>query len=132
MSTNDTLKNSKASTQARAIIGLLKAGTIKQAAKYADISSSTLYRFLKDADFQDELRQAEGIVLDRAARKLIKLSCEAVEALADIMRNPEQKAAAQKRYAASEILSNVLKLWDVRNIERRLIILENEVLKNGL
>lgn len=77
--------------------------------------------------FQEVLKLGEGVILDKVARRLIQLSTKAVDALANVMERPNQKGATQKRYAAQAILENVLKIWELRNIEQRIAELEARI-----
>ena len=110
--------------QIDSINGLLEGASVRVVASTCNVSSSTIYRWLKLAEFQAELRKAEGLILDRVARKLILLSEKAVNKLADIMENPTQPGASQSRYSAQAILENTLKIWELRNIENRISELE--------
>ena len=113
--------------QNEAVTCLLEQGTVTQAATEAIVSRSTIYRWLRQSDFQAALRAGEGIILDKAARRLIGLAGKAIEALASVIDEPTQEGATQKRYAAQAILDNVLKLWELRNIEARVALLERDV-----
>jgi len=113
--------------QNEVITELLEGSSVREIAKNCKVSASTIYRWLRLLAFQSELRKAEGIILDKVARKLILLSGQAVDKLADIMRNPTQEGASQARYSAQAILENTLKIWELRNIESRLAEVENKL-----
>ena len=65
--------------------------------------------------------------MDKAARRLILLADKAITALESVLTDPTQKGASQKRYAAQAILSNVIDIWSLRNIEARIAILESNI-----
>jgi len=113
--------------QTEAIAALLENASVLQVSELVSVSRSTVYRWLRDPDFQAELRAAEGVILDKASRRLILLADKAISALVSIMDDPTQDGATQKRYAAQTILDNVLKLWELRNVESRLSELEKRV-----
>lgn len=126
MSKNGTQKKFSPA-QFEAISALLERASVKEAAEQAGVAKSTVYRWLKDPDFLEALQAHEGVILDKVARNLILLAEQAVEALADVLADPTQDGAGQRRYAAQAILDNVLKLWELRNIEGRLQRLEGHI-----
>ena len=126
MTQNGTVKK-LASKQNKAIDSLLQSKTVGAAAESVGVSRGTLYRWLRRPDFQEVLRQKEGQVLDRAARRLILLANKAIDALESVMDDPVQKGSSQRRYAATAILDNVLKIWELRNVEQRITDLEARI-----
>ena len=113
--------------QRRAIKALLKYPTIEQVAEVIGVSSRTIFRWLDDPGFRLELGQAEGEAIDRITRRLLVLADKALLAIEDILDNPDQDGASNKRLAAQAILDQLLKLRELRNIENRLSDLEKAV-----
>lgn len=110
--------------QRKAIAALLRYKTIEEAAEAISVNPKTLHRWLDRADFRLALGQAEGASLDRITRRLLVLGDKAINAIEDIIDNPDQPGASNKRLAAQAILDQLLKLRELRNIEGRLADLE--------
>ena len=113
--------------QNKAIKALLEYPTIEQAAEAIGVNPRTIYRWLDDRDFKAELSRAEGEALDKVTRKLIYLGDHATNSLVDVLKNPNQRGASNRRLAAIAILTQMQKLRELRNIEERISALELEV-----
>ncbi|MBM4425001.1 MAG: hypothetical protein FJ030_16740 [Chloroflexi bacterium] len=110
--------------KARAIASLLKETDVSSAAKAAGIGERTLHRWLRDADFQRELKAAEGRAIDTAVRRLADLTGTAVEKLRDAMTAKDAPLSAQVR-AADIVLSRLLELRQLSDFESRLAAIED-------
>jgi transposase len=108
--------------QNRAIAALLAHRTIEEAAKGIGISSRTIYRWLESNGFRQALLQAEGRVVDEAARRLIGGKDVALDTLAELMESAESESV--RRQAASNWLEQLIRIRELRNIEKRLSALE--------
>ena len=113
--------------QVKAIKALLEYPTIEKAAAAIGVNPRTIGRWLDDRSFRAELSRAEGEALDRVTRKLLYLGDHAVNALASVLQEPNQRGASNKRLAAQTILTQLLKLRELRNIEERIADLEAAV-----
>jgi len=115
--------------QNQAIAALLSTATHGLAASQAGINVRTLNRWLKLDPFQQALTQAEGALLGKLSRRLLALGDKALDALADILETPNQPGAGNKRMAASDILSQLLRLRELHTLEERVKRLEEAVQK---
>jgi len=113
--------------QTRAIKALMEYPTIDQVAEAIGVNPRTVFRWLDDPGFKVELSQAEGRSLDKIARRLLMLGNKAIDAIEDIIDDPDQPGATNKRLSAQAILDQVVKLRELRNIEARLADLEKAV-----
>ena len=113
--------------QVKAIKALLEYPTIEKAAAAIGVNPRTIGRWLNDRSFRAELARAEGEALDRVTRKLLYLGDHAVNALESVLQEPNQRGASNKRLAAQTILTQLLKLRELRNIEERIADLEAAV-----
>lgn len=111
----------------RALQALLTCKNVTEAGELSGVPTRTLYRWLQEADFQSALSNAEGEVLDNAIRRLTALSDAAVGVLADSLQ--EGVADYVRLKAAGSVLDYVLRLREMRNLEKRLQTLEE--LLNG-
>jgi hypothetical protein len=111
--------------QRRAIRALMTKPTIEAAAKFATVSESSLYRWLAEDTFRAALLEAEGDALDGAARRLVALSEAAIAVITQILVDRDAPALVRLR-AAETVLSNMLRLTELRNIESRVSALEGK------
>lgn len=110
--------------QSNCIVGLLSGGKIADVSRDCKVSVRTLYRWLDDPVFTCELRRQESAVIDACSWQLVGISRQAVEALQDVIKNPSQPGAANKRQAAVSVLVLLLKWKETRDFEERLCTLE--------
>lgn len=113
--------------QRKAVAELLRNKTIGEAAEATGVNVRTLHRWLDDADFRLALSQAEGEALDKIGRRLLVMTSDALDALQSILDNPSQPGAGNLRLSAAEILSQTMKLRELKIIETRLLDLERAV-----
>ena len=97
--------------------------SIEAAAKAAGVPRRTAYKWLARADFKAELDAAQGQELDAVARRTVSAlgHCEAVylSMLADKTQPPGI------RLRAAQLLADLaLRLWEARNLDRRISELE--------
>jgi hypothetical protein len=109
--------------QERAIIALLSEPTLRAAASSANISETTLWRWLRDPDFKDAYRKARSDALAQATARLQTLTGAAVEALAEIVGN-ENVGPHVRLSAASKILEMAYKAAEIDELQARLEELE--------
>ncbi len=110
----------------QAIITLLTATNIEDAAKTLDIGVSTLYRWLQKDDFQEGLREARRQAVDIAINKLQQSTATAVKVLQDVAKNEDAPASARVS-AAKTIIDQALKVVELDKIIDRLEKLEEKV-----
>jgi hypothetical protein len=109
--------------QKRAIAALLSSKSIAEAAASACIGERTLHRWLDDPLFRDELLRAEGELIDAATRRLVHIQAKAITTMEIILDDINCSATAKLR-AAQTVLDYLLRLRELRNIEQRLLALE--------
>lgn len=121
MAENSTLTTK----QRRAIGGLLTARTVQEAALVAGVGERTLYRWLEDAAFRQELRQAEGNMIHDAGRRLLSGQDQALDALEDLITRASKDA--DRRLAAATWLDYCLRYRELGAFEERLAALEEAI-----
>jgi AcrR family transcriptional regulator len=109
--------------QSKAIAALLSSKTVLGAAELAGVSARTLTRWLADDDFKAALTEAESEAIDAATRRLIGLQSEAVDCLHDTLTDRKALPGIRMR-AAQSILDFLMRLRELRNVEKRLAALE--------
>ncbi len=121
--TNKTPGKALTAQQQRAIRAMLTARTVEDAAKAAGVSRATMFRWLADASFCDELRRAERDALATVTRRLTALAVDAAQVLDDTMSDPDAKRADKLR-AADIALGKMLDLRKLYDLEERVAALE--------
>ncbi len=115
--------------QRKAILHLLSAKTIKQAAKDAKIRLPTLYKWMKEPLFRDELERLRSEIVSDTVATLKVYSLQAVGVLADLMNNSETETI--KRGCAGDILENTRSFIQIKDMEQRLEALENAIINSS-
>jgi len=112
--------------QSKAIAALMQARTVSDAANAARVSERTLLRWLALPEFQTALRQAGQDAIDQAVRRLTDLTGKAIDTLSAEMQNDDAPPSAKIR-AADVVLSRLMNLRDLNEIERRISELERKI-----
>lgn len=102
MSNNADLKDD------RIISALLTHGTIKEAAAAADTTPRTIYNRMKNREFRAQYEAAKNDILRTAYIAINGKLTEAIQAVAEIMSNPENNPAVRLQ-AAQTIITNAAK-----------------------
>lgn len=109
--------------QVQAVTALLSERSIAAAARQAGVSVATLYRWFDDPVFGKRLTAAEGQAIDAAARSLVGMAEQALGTVASVLDDPAAHPATKLR-AAEVVLNNLLKMVELRNLEKRIAALE--------
>ncbi len=109
--------------QAKAVEALVSCDTVEGACKAAGVSKTTMYRYLRDPIFDQELKNAKRQLVNRAILRLQQTTGDAARALAEICRDKEAPASARVT-AAKAILDGALKAVELEDIESRIATLE--------
>ena len=109
--------------QQRAISALLTSKTVSGAARAAGVGERTIYTWLHTVEFRAALSVAEGDVIDNAVRRLLTLQAAALDALEQVLGDPDVSQAVRLR-AAQMVLELTIKLREQRDVEQRLSALE--------
>lgn len=112
--------------QAQTIQALLTQRSIAAAARQSGVGTTTIYRWLNDdPDFRKALTTAEGVAIDAAARSLVGMTERALDAVSSVL-DDQAAHPAVKLKAAEIVLGNMLRLFELRNLEKRIAALEKE------
>jgi AcrR family transcriptional regulator len=110
------------------IAALASGATVEDAAARAKVGATTVYRRLKDADFQQQVRDARGAMLSRAVGDLADATTAAVRTLRQLL---DAEGDQVKLGAARAILDQVVRLREHTDIEARLAELESRLSARG-
>jgi hypothetical protein len=106
------------------VLALLTAGTVDQAAELAGVSRTTLFVWLRDPAFQDELTRARATAFD-GGLGTIRGGCE--EAARVLLALLKSRNETTRRKAAETVLAFALKIHEGHDLEARLQALEAAV-----
>ena len=105
---------------------LLTSGDVSKAAAAAGVSRETLYKWLKQSAFSNAIREAESEALESLSRALVSLGEKAAAALGGILEDSGALDSSKLR-AAEIVLSNLMRLRELVEIEKRIDILEKRL-----
>jgi hypothetical protein len=108
--------------QLTALAALLSKHTVTQAAAEAGVSRTTIYTWLRQPDFTQELRKAQNAAIEAAASRLAGGLSEAIEELARLIKSADTDSV--KRLACSDWISFSLRLREFSDLEQRIEALE--------
>jgi hypothetical protein len=106
-----------------AIIALLSARSIEEAARTANVPPRTLYRWLKEPEFDAEYRRAKRAAYGQAIARLHQATSAAATTLIKTMIDGATPASVKVR-ASEAILNHTAKAVEIEEIEARVKALE--------
>ena len=109
--------------QEEAIIALLANRSVEEAARTVKLTPRTLYRWLKERDFDAAYRQARRAAFGQCTARLQQASGAAVSAVLKILVDLSGPASTRLR-AADLVLSHAAKAIEIEDIEARVADLE--------
>ena len=109
--------------QEAALLALLTSRSIEEAARSAHVDARTVYRWMKEPDFDAAFRDAKRAAFAQAIARLHQMSSAAAATLGKIMVDPNAPASTRVR-AADSILNHTAKAIEIEDIEARVSDLE--------
>ena len=106
-----------------AIVALLSQRSVDEAARTTNVTPRTLYRWMKEPDFDMAYRAAKRAAFGQSIARLHHLSSAAVSTLGKVMLDPATPPATRVR-AADSILDHTTKAIEIEDIEGRVSELE--------
>ena len=119
---NRTLSASLTVRQLRAIAVILNAPSMEAAARRAHVGRTTLYQWLREPAFRDELNCQQNEVFNDAFARVKSLVGNAINGLSELIENA--KSETVKRAACRDILDAALKVKELHELEGRLAAIE--------
>lgn len=113
------------SRQHRAIASILSARTMGEAAIQAGIGERTLYRWLLEPGFRQELKEAENNLITDTARRLVSGQGKALDTLEELIDHATKES--ERRLAAQAWMEFVIRWHELSDIDTRLTKLETVV-----
>jgi hypothetical protein len=117
------------SKQRNALAALVSGATRLDAAQAANVSAATIYRWLNDAAFNDELKTQSRAMVDNAAMVASATMRDSIDVLKDVMADPTASHFERLR-AVDLLLRYAIKLREHTTLQDDLDVvkryLENE------
>lgn len=105
----------------------MQSRSLNEASQIAGVPIRTLYSWLhEDTDFMNQYKQMKRESLRAVTDQISEKAVEAVQVLADIMGDPEEKAGARVT-SARTILDNYIRLTELTDFEERLSAVEEKL-----
>ena len=121
------IKNDRISEKKlKAIELLMQSYSPGEVAAEVGISRVTVYRWLKDEDFNAELDNQKSELIKRSSRKLAGALDQAADVLIDLLKTKNPNV---RRLAAGNIFDYCFKFSDITDIENRIKALEDTIKK---
>ena len=122
---NDTRKYVELSPrQVAAIPHIVTANSTAEAARRADVSRNTLYRWMRDPAFREALDDVRREAAELARTQMSGLLLKAVATLSDVMDSPSDKVRTD---AARTAVYAFLKGEEYKNLEQSLQTLDRAI-----
>jgi type II secretory pathway component GspD/PulD (secretin) len=109
-----------------AILALLTKRNVEEAAQATGISTPTLYRWMKEPEFDAAYREAKRAAFGQAVTRLQQSSSAAASTMLKIMIDTEAPASTRLR-AADRVFSHAKHAIEMEQIEGRIAALEQAV-----
>jgi hypothetical protein len=106
-----------------AILALLTSRNVEDAALQADVGARTIYRWMKEPEFDAAYREAKRAAFSQAIARLHQMTAAAVTTLGKVMVEPNTPPATKVR-AADSVLNHAAKAIELEDVEARVSELE--------
>jgi hypothetical protein len=116
------------STDQLLLMALACGATVENAAVSAGISQATVYRRLKDPEFQQELCKTKTEMVNRTAAMLTAAAGEAVKTLLALQK--DSTPPASRLGAARAVLELGVRIRESAELEGRIAVLESRLAEN--
>jgi len=114
------------SRQLQVLPHLLSSPSCEEAARRSGISVKQIFIWLKNPDFQRELRANQGLIFARSISTLKAATQNAVQTLIACLADPDSRVRIS---AAEKILANAYKGMELSELEERLQAIETRIEK---
>jgi len=107
------------------LTALVCGATVENAARQCGVTERTVYRRLRDPEFQRRLLEVRADMVQRTAGMLTAAAMEAVKTLLSLQK--ESIPAAVRLGAARAVLELGVKLREAMELEQRIVALEKQL-----
>lgn len=116
-------QNRLTSRQLNALPFFAASSSIEAASREANVSKDTFYKWLKDPLFKSELDKLRNEIVTDATNHLKSMTTKAAMTLSALLDREDSPGV--QRAAANDILGHVAKFIELKELEERLLKLEN-------
>src|SRR5262249_35507797 len=109
--------------QEEVIVALLSQRNVEEAARVTKVAPRTVYRWMKDPDFDAAYREAKRSAFSQSIARLHQMCSAAVSTLGKVMVDANTQASTRVR-AADSILNHTTKAIEIEDIAARVAALE--------
>jgi len=120
----DGIKEQLSDKQLRVIPHLLAAPSIEEGCKSAKVGKATVYEWLKNEAFRDELRRHREEIVQAALEGLKSNVSKATEALVGLLESENESI---RHRAARDVIEFVVKTTENESLEERIEALEERL-----
>jgi len=121
MTQNDTRK-------ARAVEALGSGLSVTDASEKADVSRKTVYRWLENDEFKGQVLERQRETLERVSKRISAIALQGLETLSELMQSENETIRLR---ASSSVLSRFTEILELLRLEKRLEVLEAQVLSKN-
>jgi hypothetical protein len=114
--------------QEAAVLAMLTARSVEEAARVAGVAPRTLYRWLKQKEFDAAYREARRAAFGQAIARLQQMSGAAISVLGKVLVDPNTPASTKVR-AVDSVLNHAAKAMELEDIAVRVAALEEATAK---
>lgn len=114
-------KQKRSKEQALAVLATTT--NYSEAARILGVGTERIYTWLKDPEFKAELEKLRSCLVEDAVSKMKAYTTKAVDTLANLM---DDDVSQVRRGAANDILNHVGRFMELKELERRIEILEQK------
>lgn len=110
--------------QKKAIEGLIEGKSVSAVADTVHVARKTIYVWLAQPEFRDELNRLSNLILEEVSSKMIVLASDAADTLSKVLHAKDVPIGNQIQ-AANAILKRSTELWELYNLSKRVEVIEN-------
>lgn len=118
--------NKICSRKLKGVTALLNYSTVEAAAQSIGVGERTMYRWLEDPQFVEELHKSQEELLHLSSRRLVHLSNKAIDVIGEILQNPDASDSNRLR-AIKIVFDQILKLRSLLEVEERIANIEEYI-----
>jgi hypothetical protein len=115
--------------QARSIPRILRAKSVEAGCLDAGISKTLFYQWLRKPEFAREYKRQRDVLINEAMESLKASVGKAVDTLTGLL---ETKSESLRRAVANDILTHIMKMKELQDMESRLDSIERIVMERKL
>ena len=120
-------KKELTSSQQKGIVALIECNSVEEAAKRIRVNKSTIYNWLKQDRFKNQLEAERAAVFREGLEKIKGATTNAAGTLIDLLKSKDENS---RRLAAQKILDFALKIVEFQDFEERISRIE-EILEQN-